>query len=377
MSLAGSKSAIIIGGSVGGLFAGVLLQRAGWHVNIYERSTFGLEGKGAGLVPQSEVEQILVEIGRRDVVRTGVVARERIFLNRAGEVAGVVRTPQAQISWDLLFSAFRNEMADGNYHKGRVVAEVESAETGDRVKFSNGSSEQADLIVGADGIGSVVREAVAPGTEPRYAGYVAFRGLASETRLPKKSAALVLERFTFFDAPGSQFLGYLVAGADASTERGRRRFNWVWYRQLTAEQLAAALTSDAGERREYSVPPSGVSATTKKELRLAAENLLPPVLADIITQEEFPFLQAIFDYEAPTMRSGRAVLLGDAAYVVRPHTAMGVSKAAGDAMALRDALTQEASLHVALEKYNGVRMAAGSAIARYGQRLGQRFTHDT
>ena len=375
MPVADSKSAIIVGGSVGGLFAGVLLRRAGWHVNIYERSTSGLEGKGAGLVPQSDVEQILVEIDRKDVTRTGVLAHERIFLNRAGEVAGVVPTPQAQISWDLLFAAFRNEMPDHNYHKGRVVAEVESSETGARVRFSDDSTEQADLIVGADGIGSVVRGAVAPGTEPRYAGYVAFRGLASETRLPKESAALVSERFTFFDAPGSQFLGYLVAGADGSPERGRRRFNWVWYRQLTAEQLAAALTSDAGMRREYSVPFSGLSATTKKELRLAAENLLPRVLADIVTQEEFPFLQAIFDYEAPRMRSGRAILLGDAAYVVRPHTAMGVSKAAGDAMALRDALSQEVSLHFALERYNGVRMAAGLAIARYGQRLGERLTH--
>jgi 2-polyprenyl-6-methoxyphenol hydroxylase-like FAD-dependent oxidoreductase len=80
---------------------------------------------------------------------------------------------------------------------------------------------------------------------------------------------------------------------------------------------------------------------------------------------------------APTMRSGRAILLGDAAYVVRPHTAMGVSKAAGDAMELRDALTQEASLHLSLERYNAARMATGSAIARYGQRLGERFTQHT
>ena len=374
MPVANSNRAIIVGGSLGGLFAGVLLQRAGWHVSIYERSTAGLEGKGAGLVPQSEVEQILDEIGRKDVLRTGIVARERIFLNRAGEIVGVVRTPQAQISWDILFAAFRNQLTDDNYQNGRVVAEIESSEASARVHFSDGSSEQADLIVGADGIGSVVRKAIAPGSEPSYAGYVAFRGLAPESHLSKQSAALVSERFTFFDDPGSQFLGYLVAGADGSSERGQRRFNWVWYRQLTAEQLAAALTSDAGRRREYSAPSSGLSAQTKKELRCSAENLLPGVLSEIVTSEEFPFLQAIFDYEAPRLRNGRTVLLGDAAYVVRPHTAMGVSKAAGDAMALRDALTQEASLHVALERYSSVRMAAGAAIARYGQRLGERFT---
>ncbi|HAU75348.1 MAG TPA: 2-polyprenyl-6-methoxyphenol hydroxylase, partial [Agrobacterium sp.] len=81
--------------------------------------------------------------------------------------------------------------------------------------------------------------------------------------------------------------------------------------------------------------------------------------------------QGIFDYEAEHMVSQRIALVGDAAFVVRPHTAMGVSKAAGDAMALRDALRQTDDLPAALARYQNIRLPVGKAIAAYGRRLGE------
>jgi 2-polyprenyl-6-methoxyphenol hydroxylase-like FAD-dependent oxidoreductase len=89
-------------------------------------------------------------------------------------------------------------------------------------------------------------------------------------------------------------------------------------------------------------------------------------------REQFPFIQAIFDYETPSMYRSRIALLGDAAFVVRPHTAMGVSKAAGDAMALRDVLQEERSLEKALHRYQETRLPVGKAIAKYGRELGKR-----
>jgi 2-polyprenyl-6-methoxyphenol hydroxylase-like FAD-dependent oxidoreductase len=364
---------IIVGGSVGGMFAGVLLERDGWDVAMYERSFGGLAGKGAGLVPQSEVGAVLGEIGRRDVLDSGVVARERIFLDRNGDVVQTIRTAQSQISWDLLFSAFRSCVSDARYKRGRAIARVSTGNDRATVNFDDGTSDSSDLVIGADGIGSVVREAVAPGTSPQYAGYAAFRGLAPESYLPVASAPLLSERFTFYNGHRTQFLGYLVAGADGSTLPGARRYNWVWYRPMSQTQLDAALTSDAGERRVYSAPPFGLSLATRQNLAESARRELPSVLAEVVTQEAAPFLQAIFDYEAPTLRHGRLVLLGDAAFVVRPHTAMGVSKAAGDAMALRDVLRSAATIEEALERYADQRHQVGSAIARYGRRLGESF----
>jgi hypothetical protein len=117
---------------------------------------------------------------------------------------------------------------------------------------------------------------VAPDSHPRYAGYAAFRGLSSERELPERSADLVSDRFTFFDVPGSQYLGYTVAGADGSTQPGARRYNWVWYRQLSSEQFAKALESNDGARRTFSVPPGGLSTRTEEELRAAAVRTCPP-----------------------------------------------------------------------------------------------------
>jgi 2-polyprenyl-6-methoxyphenol hydroxylase-like FAD-dependent oxidoreductase len=136
-------------------------------------------------------------------------------------------------------------------------------------------------------------------------------------------------------------LGYLAAGSDGSLLRGHRRCNWVWYRSLTHEQLRAVLTSDAGELRHYSALLEALSHATREELVQSAMAQLPAVLAKIVEREPNPFIQAIFDYEEPSMVRERVALLGDAAFIVRPHTAMRVSKAACDAMTLRHSLNKK------------------------------------
>jgi 2-polyprenyl-6-methoxyphenol hydroxylase-like FAD-dependent oxidoreductase len=368
-----SGKVIVVGGSVGGLFAAVLLHRAGWRVTLYERSASGLSGKGAGLVAQPDVERILAEISRQDVLDSGVVAGERVFLDRQGDILQTIRTPQSQISWDLLFEAFRAELPDDCYRRGTsVVSATDDGKTA-TIKLGSGVTDTADLVVGADGISSRIRETIYPGSAPLYAGYVAYRGLAPETQLPPEDADLLRDRFTFFNAYRTQMLGYLVAGSDSSIEPGRRRYNWVWYRALTENELTAVLTSDSGERRQYSVSAGSLSRAAYQKLIDSADRELPPLCARLVKREPQPFVQAIFDYEAPSMVKGRIALLGDAAFLVRPHTAMGVSKAAGDAMTLRDSMARSRTLDQALREYDASRSAVGREIAQYGRRLGASF----
>jgi 2-polyprenyl-6-methoxyphenol hydroxylase-like FAD-dependent oxidoreductase len=360
----------VAGGSLGGLFAAILLRQDGHEVRVFERSAHGLEGRGAGLVPQREVFDVLRKIGAEDVVGVGVVARDRITLDRSGAIAHRQATPQMQVSWDYLYHAVRIRLDDGDYRLGRTVQGATQSGTEAVLHFTDGSSEGADLVLGADGLGSVVREAVTGMPSPnRYAGYVAWRGLVSEAGLPSVVSETLLGRFAFYIAPRSQILGYSVAGPGGEMKPGSRRYNWVWYRPVAPADLVGVLTDAAGHAHPYSLSPGQVPAARATALRADGLALLPPSFAAAVASEPAPFVQAIFDYEAPRMVAGRLALLGDAAFVVRPHTAMGLAKAAGDAMALRTHLGR-LPLDAALQAYERERMPVGQAIAAYGRRLG-------
>jgi 2-polyprenyl-6-methoxyphenol hydroxylase-like FAD-dependent oxidoreductase len=366
----------IAGGSIGGLFAASLLHAAGHDVTVYERSRQGLEGRGAGLVGQPDVYAILQAVGREQVAEIGVVARERIFLNSDGRVIKRFATPQTQLSWDILFRTFRNLLPDDRYIQGLEVVSAGEDDRSAHLTFSNGENVEADIVIGVDGIGSSVRRAVASHhAAPVYAGYAAWRGLFPEAELPSSAADTLLERFTFFDIQHSHALGYLVPGPDGSVAPGRRRYNWVWYRRLSEQDgaLARALTDRSGHIHPYSLSPGAMPDAARDELVSAARSTLPPQFAAAVLTERSPFIQAICDYATPTMATRRIALLGDAAFVVRPHTAMGVSKAAGDALALTACLARGDDIADSLAAYNAARRPIGRDISAYGRRLGEMF----
>ncbi|MCM2402661.1 FAD binding domain-containing protein [Rhizobium sp. S153] len=358
----------IAGGSLAGLFTAILLQKDGHDVKIYERSSSGLAGRGAGLVPQAELFHVLREIGCEHVARIGVVAKERIYFDAAGGIAQVVAMPQMQVSWDYLFESVHSRLSADSYILGRHVEAVHEDEDGVTLSFPDGTQERADLVIGADGIGSAVRGSLNRDAANSFAGYVAWRGLVPETALPEE-ASVLLDRFAFYVAPGIHALGYLVPGPHGEMQVGQRRYNWVWYRPTPAEKLAAAFTGKDGRRFEHSLPRGELSDERRALLRHDAFDRLPPPFALAIETEDNPSIQGIFDYEAEWMASGRLALVGDAAFVVRPHTAMGVSKAAGDAIALRAALKGTDDLSAALSRYQRDRWAVGKEIAAYGRRL--------
>lgn len=361
----------IIGGSLAGLFAGALLTRDGHDVTIHERSRHGLAGRGAGLVPQREVFRILQAIGVEHLAHIGVVAQERIFLDRAGGIVQTIREAQTQLSWDVLYEQVVERIMPADYRLGSQLEQVDDQGDGPvTLSFSGGLRAEADLVIGADGIGSVVRKTLAPHhAANRYAGYVAWRGLIPEAAL-SGPGSLLLERFAFYIAPGDHALGYLVPGPHGETVPGERRYNWVWYRRVAEHDLGALFTDRDGHAHAVSLPRGGLSSERREALRQDALMRLPPPFASAVLAEETPSIQGIYDYEAPMMVGDRLALIGDAAFVVRPHTAMGVGKAAGDVMALRKHLAAEDDLETALARYQGERLPVGREIAALGRRLG-------
>ena len=238
--------------------------------------------------------------------------------------------------YESLKAAFPAE----RYHSGVSLESVE--QIGDKVTawFADGQRMEADLLIGADGLRSTVRSQFLPELKPYYPGYIAWRCLANEGELSASTQALLSDRYAVCVAPGEQGIGYPVPGPDHSMEPGKRQFNVVWYHPVReAEELPRLMTDDAGRYHANGIPPSLIRAEVREEMMRLAEQVLAPQFAEAIGRSKLIFFQPIVDLESPRLVFGRVVVIGDAAFVARPHVAMGVPKAAGDALALVKAST--------------------------------------
>jgi 2-polyprenyl-6-methoxyphenol hydroxylase-like FAD-dependent oxidoreductase len=169
------RRAVIIGGSMSGLFSAAFLRQIGWDVDVYERSSVELVGRGAGITGHPELLQALEAsgAGTKDL---GIEVPKRIALDRDGRVTEERPLRQILTSWDRLQQILRGTIDPAHYHLGWNFERVDQDERGVRVQFSGGRVELADILIGGDGIRSSVRAQMAPEVQPIYAGYYIWRG---------------------------------------------------------------------------------------------------------------------------------------------------------------------------------------------------------
>ena len=363
--------AIIAGGSLGGLLAGNLLHRAGWHVEIYERAKGPLDGRGAGIVTHPELREILLEAGVAANAPLGVWVESRRVFDRSGSIIAQTPLKQCLTGWSRLYQLLLDVFPRDCYTDGRAVVRAEQSASSVTATFDDGSTRGADLLIAADGIRSVIRTQLAGSIEPRYAGYIAWRGLCEENALPHDAHRDIFEHFAFCLPDREQMLGYPVAGARDDITVGNRRYNFVWYRPADeATQLAALCTDATGKVHAGSIPPPLIRPQVIAQMREHARDVLAPQFAAMVSATTEPFFQPIYDVESPRLAFNRIALLGDAAFVARPHCGMGVTKAAGDAYALVQALAGASSVESALVKYEASRLPFGAGVVAHARHLG-------
>ncbi|HLL26620.1 MAG TPA: FAD binding domain-containing protein [Xanthobacteraceae bacterium] len=363
--------ALIIGGSISGLFAGLLLRRAGWQVDIFERSAAELAGRGAGIVTHAELLDALRFAGVDPDDGLGLTVETRRMFDREGRVIAERPFPQIVTSWDRVFRVLRNAFPAASYHVGKEFVRGEDRGGGITAHFADGTRAEGELLLGADGIRSTVRSQYLPEAKPLYAGYVAWRGLVPEREVSARTHADLFEYFSFCLPDGEQMLGYPVAGPNNELERGRRRYNFVWYRPADEEhKLHRLLTDGSGHTHQGSIPPPLVRAENIRTLRIASERLLAPQFQEMVALTPQPFLQPIYDLESPKIAFGRTAILGDAAFVARPHVGAGVAKAAADAIALVEALAAGVDTESALRAFERARIGIGRRIIERARHLG-------
>jgi 2-polyprenyl-6-methoxyphenol hydroxylase-like FAD-dependent oxidoreductase len=363
------RRALVIGGSMSGLLSAIMLDRRGWETAVCERVPGELAGRGAGIVAQPGLIARLDALGlnTRDL---GVTITRRQILDGAGRVTAARECPQVLTAWERIYRVLRDALPTDRYHRGRSLSAFEQHDRGVVAHFSEGDAVEGDVLVGADGLRSTVRQQCLPAVVPLYAGYVAWRALIPEGALPAAIHCDLFEAMTFCLPPGEQFLGYPVAGPNNDLRPGRRRYNVVWYRSAEeAKELPWLLTDDSGAVHLISIPPPLIRSDAIAEMRAAAERVLAPQLRQIVQLIDEPLLQPIYDLASPRLAFGRVVVIGDAAFVARPHVAAGVSKAADDAAVLAEALDAD-DVEDALRRFEQRRLPENNRIIERARHLG-------
>jgi 2-polyprenyl-6-methoxyphenol hydroxylase-like FAD-dependent oxidoreductase len=369
---------VVIGGSLGGLFNAIALRSLGCEVEVFEKSSGLMKDRGAGIVFQQEVADLLARYEVAPLESVVVPVRTRRYLEADGSVAQEGPMPQVMTSWDMLYRKLRVSFGDDHYHVGVRLVGFEAANDRVTARFEDGREEACDLLVGADGPGSTVRGQLLPSVGSEYAGYVAWRGVVLEHQAPDLATEFA-GRFTFFQAAHTHILCYLIPGPDGSLTPGQRRLNWVWYLNAApGDELDRVLTNKDGRRRQFSVPSGFVAPGMADWLHGQARRILPPVFVRLVEATTEPFVQTIHDLAVPRMAFGRVCLTGDAAFVPRPHTAASTAKAAANALALADCLKATGGDVVeTLRRWEPDQMELGERLRDSGQRLGNRSQFDS
>ncbi len=359
---------IVVGGSLGGISAANWLASIGRSAIVLERSATPLVGRGAGIVLHPSSARYLCEHGAR--LDDFSIATDALrYLGTDGEVIAERPAHLRYVSYAALHrrlvAAFDSEAYRLNAHV------VDFAEEGDTVvvRTSNGTEVRAGMLVCADGIRSESRRRLLPGSALEYAGYVAWRGTVPYEALSEALVDRLSGAIAYAVLDHSHVVTYPIGGRDGEP----LLCNWLWYRNVTAAELPELLTDRAGVTQQLSVQPGSLSGDAVEALHVAATRELAPFLADLVTATDAPFLQAIFECTVERMAFGRICLLGDAAFVARPHAAAGTAKACAEAAGLATALGVTADVPAALASWEAAQLDVGRHLVARARRAGDRM----
>jgi 2-polyprenyl-6-methoxyphenol hydroxylase-like FAD-dependent oxidoreductase len=364
---------VVAGGSLGGLCAGVALRGQGAKVDIYEQNPGEMETRGAGIVVQQELTSLLQRHGAPPLPTTS--CRGRRYLDPDGGNGQTQSMPQHFTSWEAIYLTLRAAFPDAQYHSGAALEGFENMHETVCADIAGHGQITADLLICTDGAQSETRRRLLPQVQPHYAGYIAWRGTVDEALAPPDLAAFFDDTFTFSEArSGGHILVYFIPGAKADTSEGHRQLNWVWYVHASDDELKQLLTDRQGVLHHNSLPHGGATEEIIAELRARARREVHPRMAELIEATGQPFIQKVVDIVVPRTVFGRVCLLGDAAFVVRPHTAGATAKAATDATLLADTLREaKGDIKEALLSFQSAQLRYGHELHQYGVALGDRW----
>ncbi|GAA0614973.1 FAD-dependent monooxygenase [Virgibacillus siamensis] len=338
----------IVGGGIGGLTLAAGLHKIGMKTHVFERAR-SFKPLGAGLGLGSNAMLALDRIGiAADVAKFGMPLQEQRFLNGKLDVMN-------KIDFSLLKKKFGEETitihrahlhnvlfeaVDAAYvHFDKQVTDFAQHDHGVTLTFQDNVNQDFDYVIAADGIRSIFRQTLVPNSEPHFAGYTCWRGIAKN-----KS-----------DVP-------LHISSEAWSKQGR--FGWAplhdgevyWFACVNATENDARyahLNQDEAARLFAHFSP----AVARLICESADASFLHHDLYDIEPLDSFVY--------------GRVILLGDAAHATTPNMGQGAGQAIEDAYELMLAIDEEASMKEALSRYNTRRVKKTKKVIQLSRQIGR------
>ena len=326
----------IVGASVAGLATARFLLERGAMVTLMERSKSRLEERGGGIALDPDLLALLGPIRHQPI-------HARIVVGASGKVLWTKKLRKCSTAWSEVYRSLYNCVPDTLVQRGLAVQSCSPLHDGVLIRFEGDARPPAkfDFVVGADGVGSVVRGVVDPEFRPQYLGYVALRGQIEEESL---SAALDplrdwANQSAMVNCYGnrSHIVAYWIPSAKGKS------LNWMWYRNVEPTALGEFMSDESGKPHHWSLPPGRVPLSRRKQLADEMARLFPAPFSLLAAHTDNLSMQAINGGVPAQWVRGALALVGDAAHVAVPHIGAGSSFAIQDALSLAEALAAEGS----------------------------------
>jgi 2-polyprenyl-6-methoxyphenol hydroxylase-like FAD-dependent oxidoreductase len=353
------RKALIIGAGIAGPVAAIFLKRAGFDAELYEAWPHST-GIGGGLQIAPNGMHVLAELGLAgEMIRRGSICESFDFYSQSGRRLGSLNRdmetrfgqPAVNMCRATLNEVLINKAWCSNVelHFEKRLAAIE--DRGDRpviVHFTDGSTAEGDLVIGADGVHSAVRGHVVPdGPKPFDTGLIGFGGFVSHEILAIRPVGRRVE--TTFGQSG--FFGYGVCSADPAD-------GVMWWSTQPSRGVDAAAWRGMSQHaiRHHLQDFHRGWHDPIPQILAAAENIVVTDTLDVAT--------------LPVWSRGRTLLIGDAAHATSPHAGQGASLALEDAMRLGKLMGEEQELRLAFQNFEAERRPRAEKIVALARRNG-------